>query len=153
MEGSAKIISLIARDEAEHLALSTHIIKNWQKGDDKEMQKIIKSCDKEVIEMYKTCVEEERQWANHLMKDGSIIGLNAKLLHDYVEWITNKRMKAIGFDPLYNHPASQNPLPWTQHWLSSKGMQIAPQETEIESYIIGGIKQDVKKDTFKKFTL
>ena len=153
MEGSAKIISLIARDEAEHLALSTHIIKNWQKGDDKEMQKIIKSCDKEVIEMYKTCVEEERQWANHLMKDGSIIGLNAKLLHDYVEWITNKRMKAIGFDPLYNHPASQNPLPWTQHWLSSTALQVAPQETEVESYVVGGIKQDVTDDTFKGFKL
>ena len=153
MEGSAKIISLIARDEAEHLALSTHIIKNWQKGDDKEMQKIIKSCDKEVIEMYKTCVEEERQWANHLMKDGSIIGLNAKLLHDYVEWITNKRMKAIGFDPLYDHPASQNPLPWTQHWLSSTALQVAPQETEVESYVVGGIKQDVTDDTFKGFKL
>ena len=111
MEGSAKIISLIARDEAEHLALSTHIIKNWQKGDDKEMQKI------------------------------------------YVEWITNKRMKAIGFDPLYNHPASQNPLPWTQHWLSSTALQVAPQETEVESYVVGGIKQDVTDDTFKGFKL
>ena len=153
MEGSAKIISLIARDEAEHLALTTHIIKNWQQGDDKEMQKIIKSCDKEVIEMYKTCVEEEKAWAEHLMKDGSIIGLNAKLLGDYVEFITNRRMKAIGFDPLFDRPANQNPLPWTQHWLSSSALQVAPQETEVESYVVGGIKQDVTDDTFKGFKL
>ena len=153
MEGSAKIISLIARDEAQHLALTTHIIKNWQQGDDKEMQKVIKSCDKEVIEMYKTCVEEEKAWAEHLMKDGSIIGLNAKLLGDYVEFITNRRMKAIGFDPIYDRPANTNPLPWTQHWLSSSGLQVAPQETEVESYVVGGIKQDVTDDTFKGFKL
>ena len=153
MEGSAKIISLIARDEAQHLALTTHIIKNWQQGDDKEMQKVIKSCDKEVIEMYKTCVEEEKAWAEHLMKDGSIIGLNAKLLGDYVEFITNRRMKAIGFDPIYDRPANTHPLPWTQHWLSSSGLQVAPQETEVESYVVGGIKQDVTDDTFKGFKL
>ena len=153
MEGSAKIVSLIARDEAQHLALTTHIIKNWQQGDDKEMQKVIKSCDKEVIEMYKTCVLEEKAWAEHLMKDGSIIGLNAKLLGDYVEFIANRRMKAIGFDPLFDRPANQNPLPWTQHWLSSSALQVAPQETEVESYVVGGIKQDVTDDTFKGFKL
>jgi ribonucleoside-diphosphate reductase beta chain len=144
MEGSAKIISLIARDEAQHLALTTHIIKNWQQGDDKEMQKVIKSCDKEVIDMYKTCVEEEKAWAEHLMKDGSIIGLNAKLLGDYVEFITNRRMKAIGFDPIYDRPANTNPLPWTQHWLSSSGLQVAPQETEVESYVVGGINHNTQ---------
>ena len=153
MEGSAKILSLIARDEATHLNLSTHVIKAWQKGDDKEMTKAMKGLDKQVIEMFKNCVEEEKAWARHLFKDGSIIGLNEKLLGQYVEFIANKRLKALGYDPLYDIPASQNPLPWTQHWLSSKGMQVAPQETEVESYIVGGIKQDVKKGQFSKFKL
>jgi ribonucleoside-diphosphate reductase beta chain len=82
-----------------------------------------------------------------------MIGLNDKLLYNYVEWIANKRMKAVGLDPIYDIPARNNPLPWTQHWLSSKGQQNAPQETEIESYVVGGIKQDVKGDTFAGFAL
>jgi ribonucleoside-diphosphate reductase beta chain len=153
MEGSAKILSLIARDEATHLNLSTHVIKAWQKGDDAEMTKAMKGTEKTVIQMFKDCVEEEKAWAKYLFKDGSIIGLNEKLLGNYVEWIANKRLRALGYDPLYDVSASQNPLPWTQHWLSSKGMQVAPQETEVESYIVGGIKQDVKKGQFSKFKL
>ena len=153
MEGSAKIISLIARDESQHLALSTHIIKNWQQGDDPEMTKIVNENKDTVYNMYKLCVEEEKAWAKHLMKDGSIIGLNELLLGQYVEFIANKRLKAIGLEPIFDQPVNQNPLPWTQHWLSSAGLQVAPQETEVESYIVGGVKQDVTKDTFKDFKL
>ena len=153
MEGSAKIISFIARDEATHLNLSTQVIKNWHDGDEAEMKKIAEQCKDEVRSMYELCVEEEKAWARHLMKDGSIIGLNEKLLGDYVEFVANKRLKAIGFDPLFDRPANANPLPWTQHWLSSAGLQVAPQETEVESYIIGGVKQDVDKDTLKGFKL
>ena len=153
MEGSAKIISLIARDEATHLNLSTQVIKNWHKDDDKQMTKAIKGLDNTVIDMFKNCVEEEKAWARHLFRDGSIIGLNEKLLGSYVEWIANKRLKAIGYDPIYDIPANANPLPWTQNWLSSAGLQVAPQETEVESYIIGGLKQDVDDKTFENFEL
>ena len=153
MEGSAKIISLIARDESQHLALSTHIIKNWQQGDDAQMLKIVKEEKDSVYEMFKACVEEEKAWAKHLMRDGTIIGLNQLLLGRYVEFVANKRLKAIGLDPIFDQPVTQNPLPWTQHWLSSAGLQVAPQETEVESYIGGGVKQDVEKDTFKGFKL
>ena len=103
--------------------------------------------------MFKKTVEEEKSWANYLFKEGSMIGLNEKLLQNYVEWIANRRMKAIGLDPVFDQVARNNPLPWTQHWLNSKGQQNAPQETEIESYIVGGIKQDVKKYTFAGFSL
>jgi len=153
MEGSAKIISLIARDEATHLNLSTQVIKNWHKDDDPGMTKAIKGLEPIVIDMFKKCVEEEKAWAKHLFRDGSIIGLNEKLLGDYVEWIANKRLKAIGYDPIYDQSANANPLPWTQHWLSSAGLQVAPQETEVESYIIGGVKQDVDDKTFENFEL
>lgn len=153
MEGSAKILSLIARDEATHLNLSTHVIKNWQKGDDADMLKIMKECEGTVMDMWQKGVAEEKAWAGHLFRDGSIIGLNEKLLGQYVEHIANKRLKALGLDQVFATSAAQNPLPWTQHWLSSKGLQVAPQETEVESYLIGGIKQDVQKDTFKSFSL
>jgi ribonucleoside-diphosphate reductase beta chain len=154
MEGSAKIISLIARDEAQHLALSTHVLKLWAQGkDDPEMAKIAKECEDEVYAMWRDCVDEEKDWAEYLFKDGSMIGLNAALLNQYVEYIANRRLKALGYNAIFDAPVNTNPLPWTQHWLSSSGLQVAPQETEVESYIIGGIKQDVDTDSLKGFTL
>ena len=153
MEGSAKIVSLIARDENQHLVLTQQILKKWQDGDDPDMIEIMEEEEEYVYDMFRKCVEEEKAWAEYLFKDGSMIGLNDKLLHQYVEWIANKRMKAIGLNPIYDIPLRNNPLPWTEHWISSKGLQVAPQETEVESYIVGGIKQDVKKDTFSGFKL
>ena len=153
MEGSAKIISLISRDENQHLVLTQNIMKNWMNGDDPEMQQIAEEEKDNVISMFKNAVREEKEWAEYLFKDGSMIGLNDKLLSQYVEWIANKRMKALGLDPIYDQPLRNNPLPWTQHWISSKGLQVAPQETEVESYVVGGIKQDMKKNSFSGFKL
>jgi ribonucleoside-diphosphate reductase beta chain len=153
MEGSAKIISLIARDENQHLVITQNILNKWREGDDSEMQQIAKEEEEWVKSAFDNCVNEEKRWAQYLFKDGSMIGLNDKLLHQYVEWIANRRMKAIGIKPLYDISAKNNPLPWTEHWISSKGLQVAPQETEVESYVVGGIKQDLKKDTFAGFQL
>ena len=153
MEGSAKIISLIARDENQHLALTQNIINNWRKGDDPDMVEIVKEEEQWTCDMFDKCVKEEKAWADYLFKDGSMIGLNDKLLQQYVEWIANRRLRSIGLKPQYDIPAKNNPLPWTEHWISSKGLQVAPQETEVESYVVGGIKQDVKKDTFSGFKL
>ena len=153
MEGSAKIISLIARDESQHLVLTQQIIKAWQNGDDEEMVGIAAEEKSNIIDMFKNAVEEEKAWASYLFKDGSMIGLNEKLLSQYVEFTANRRLRALGFDPLYDIGIRNNPLPWTQYWLNSKGQQNAPQETEIESYVVGGIKQDVTKETFKGFSL
>ena len=153
MEGSAKILSLIARDESQHLVLTQNILNKWRDGDDKEMQKIAAEEEDFVKDMFQTTVDEEKMWADYLFKNGSMIGLNERLLHNYVEWIANRRMKAIGIKPMFDIPAKNNPLPWTEHWLNSKGQQNAPQETEIESYVIGGIKQDVKSDSFAGFSL
>jgi ribonucleoside-diphosphate reductase beta chain len=153
MEGSAKIISLIARDENQHLALTQNILNKWREGDDPEMQQIAKEEEEWVYKMFDRAVNEEKKWADYLFKDGSMIGLNDKLLQQYVEWIANRRLKAIGLKPKYDISANNNPLPWTQHWISSKGLQVAPQETEVESYVVGGIKQDVTKNTFSGFKL
>ena len=153
MEGSAKIISLIARDENQHLVLTQTILNNWKKGDDPDMIEIMKEEEDWTYEAFKKCVDEEKRWAEYLFKDGSMIGLNDKLLQQYVEWIANRRMKSIGLKPIYDIPARNNPLPWTEHWISSKGLQVAPQETEVESYVVGGIKQDVTEETFSGFKL
>ena len=153
LEGSAKIIGLIARDESQHMTVTQNILNNWKKGDDPDILEIAKEEEANVYNMFKQCVDEEKSWAEYLFKDGSIIGLNEKLLSKYVEWTANRRLKSIGLKPVFDTPISNNPLPWTAHWLSSKGMQVAPQETEVESYLIGSIKQDVKKDTFAGFKL
>ena len=153
MEGSAKIISLIARDENQHLAITQNILNKWRAGDDPEMKQIMKEEEEWTYKAFDRAVNEEKRWADYLFKDGSMIGLNDKLLQQYVEWVANRRLKAIGLKPQYDIAASANPLPWTQHWISSKGLQVAPQETEVESYVVGGIKQDVKKDTFSGFQL
>ena len=153
MEGSAKIISLIARDENQHLAITQNILNKWAQGDDPEMKQIMKEEEEWTYRAFDRAVNEEKRWADYLFKDGSMIGLNDKLLQQYVEWIANRRLKAIGLRPQYDIAAKNNPLPWTQHWISSKGLQVAPQETEVESYVVGGIKQDVKKDTFSGFQL
>ena len=153
MEGSAKIISLIARDENQHLVITQNILNKWKKGDDPDMQKIAKEEEPWLIRTFENAVNQEKLWAEYLFKDGSMIGLNDKLLQQYVEWIANRRMKTIGLKPIYDIAAKNNPLPWTEHWISSKGLQVAPQETEVESYIVGGIKQDVKGDTFAGFSL
>ena len=153
MEGSAKIISLIARDENQHTVLTQNIMKKWMDGDDPVMSQIVEEERDTVIGMFKNAVNEEKEWAQYLFKDGSMIGLNDKLLVKYVEWTANKRMRALGLPPAYDIPIRSNPLPWTEHWISSKGLQVAPQETEVESYVVGGIKQDMKKNAFSGFKL
>ena len=152
MEGSAKILSLIARDESQHLAMSQHIIKAYlTKENDKVMNKVIKDTNKDVYKIFDDAVKQEKDWASYLFSKGSMIGLSEKLLHQYVEYMANRRMKAIGLEPKFDQRT--NPLPWMNHWLNSRNLQNAPQETEIESYIVGGIKQDVEKDQFKRFKL
>ena len=153
MEGNAKIISLIARDESQHMTITQNILNKWKQGDDPDMVEIAQEEEKNVYEMFNKCVEEEVIWADYLFRDGSMIGLNAKLLQKYVEWTANRRMKSIGLKPIFDAPLNNNPLPWTEHWLSSKGLQVAPQETEVESYVIGGITQDVEENTFADFQL
>ena len=153
MEGSAKIISLIARDENQHLVITQNILNKWREGDDPEMQQIATEEQEWIISAFKKCVDEEKRWAEYLFKDGSMIGLNDKLLFSYVEWIANRRMKSIGIKPIYDIAAKNNPLPWTEHWISSKGLQVSPQQTQVQSYIVGGIKQDVAATTFAGFQL
>lgn len=150
MEGNAKIIKLIARDENVHLASTQQMLKLLPQ-DDKDFAKIQKECAEECKQMFIDAVEQEKTWAEYLFKDGSIIGLNAELLKQYVEFIAAKRMRAVNLEAIYN--SGTNPLPWTQAWITGGSVQVAPQETEISSYVIGGTKQDVDNKTFKGFSL
>lgn len=150
MEGNAKIIKLIARDENVHLASTQQMLKLLPQ-EDKDFAKIKEETHDDCKQMFLDAVEQEKAWADYLFKDGSIIGLNAELLKQYVEFIAGKRMHAVGQEKIFN--TGTNPLPWTQKWIAGGDVQVAPQETEISSYVIGGTKQDVTQDTFKGFSL
>jgi ribonucleoside-diphosphate reductase beta chain len=153
MEGSAKIISKIALDERLHLFLTQNILTKWKQGDDPDMVQIAKEEEALCYHMFENTVNEEKNWAHYLFKDGSMIGLSEKLLCNYIEWIANRRMKAIGFKPLYDISSKNNPLPWTEKWLNSRNEQVPPQEENISSYVVGGIKQDVSPTAFANFKL
>jgi len=148
MEGNAKIIKLIARDENVHLASTQQLLKILPK-EDEDFARIQEETRDECISMFYRVVEQEKSWAHYLFKEGSMIGLNEQLLCEYVDHIAAKRMGAIGL----NGKPGANPLPWTQKWISGSDVQVAPQETEITSYVIGGVKKDVDENTFKGFTL
>lgn len=148
MEGNAKIIKFIARDENVHLASTQQMIKLLAK-EDKDFEKIAVECADEVTAMFEQVAHQEKQWAKYLFKDGTMIGLNENLLCEYVDWITNKRLYSLG---LSNNRGGSNPLPWTQKWIQGGEVQVAPQETEITSYIVGGIKKDLDDNTFKGFS-
>jgi ribonucleoside-diphosphate reductase beta chain len=150
MEGNAKIIKLIARDENLHLASTQNLIKLLPK-DDPDFAQIKVECAAEVEKIFADVINQEKAWARYLFKDGAIIGLNEKLLCDYVDFIADKRMKTAGVTSTIKINA--NPLPWTQKWIAGFDVQVAPQETEITSYVSGGVKQDVDASTFKGFSL
>jgi len=150
MEGNAKIIKFIARDENVHLAATQQILKLLPK-DDSDFEKIKVECAKEVEDMFNAVISQEKAWAEYLFKDGSMIGLNTTLLCEYIDWIGHKRMSAAGIHTSYK--SGSNPLPWTQKWISGSEVQVAPQETEISSYVVGGVNLDVDENTFKGFSL
>ena len=151
MEGNAKIIKFIARDENTHLAGTTVMIKKLL-AEDPDYVKIAKEMEKQSTQLYVDVIEQEKEWAEFLFKDGSMIGLNSKLLSDYVEWIGCKRMRVLSLPCPYTTPQA-NPLPWTQKWIGGSNVQVAPQETEISSYVTGGVKQDATPETMATLSL
>jgi ribonucleoside-diphosphate reductase beta chain len=150
MEGNAKIIKLIARDENVHLG-STQTLLKLLPTDDPDYTTIREETHAECEAMFLEAAAQEKAWAHYLFKDGSMIGLNEVLLSQYVDWLTCKRMTAVGLN--CHIKTGSNPLPWTQKWIAGAEVQVAPQETEISSYVIGGTKQDVDGNTFKGFSL
>lgn len=152
MEGNAKIIKMIARDEALHLNGTQHMINLMQNGkDDPEMVEIAKECTQEAINIFRVAAEQEKDWADYLFKDGSIIGLNRDILCQYIEYITNTRMMAVGLPAIFD--AKSNPIPWINAWLVSDNVQVAPQETEITTYLVGQIDSDLDDVDLDDFEL
>ncbi len=153
MEGNAKIIKLIARDEALHLTSTQHMLNLMRGGSEgAEWAQIAQDLQQECFDLFVKAAEQEKEWASYLFKDGSMIGLNKDILCQYVEYITNHRMLAVGL-PVAFPKSTQNPIPWINAWLSSDNVQVAPQEVEISSYLIGQIDAEVKTEDLEGFEL
>ncbi|AWS52010.1 MULTISPECIES: class Ia ribonucleoside-diphosphate reductase subunit beta [Providencia] len=152
MEGNAKIIKLIARDEALHLTGTQHMLNLLRSGqDDPEMAEIAAECEQECYDLFVQAAEQEKEWADYLFSEGSMIGLNKDILCQYVEYITNIRMQAVGLKLPFE--ARSNPIPWINAWLVSDNVQVAPQEVEVSSYLVGQIDSQVDTDDLSDFEL
>lgn len=150
MEGNAKIIKLIARDENLHLASTQYMLRELRRRDP-EFDDIAKETQDECIKMFQDAIDQEKEWATYLFKHGSMVGLNEKILCDYVDYIAKQRMKAVNLP--CDISISQNPLPWTLKWIGGKEMQAAPQEVNQTQYRIGSLKSDVTSSTFEGLDL
>lgn len=154
MEGNAKIIRLIARDEALHANGTQQIISIIKKGlEGEEFKNIAEECHDEVIKIFSDVADQEKEWANYLFSKGSVIGLSKDILCNYVEYITDIRLKSIGFESLFGTNTDYNPLPWMESWLSSDAVQVAPQETELTSYLVGSVDSNIDSEQFDDFKL
>lgn len=152
MEGNAKIIKLIARDEAIHLNTTQTILNIFRNfKDDADMSRWLYELEPEIIGIYQTVADQEKEWAKYLFKDGSMVGLNESILCDYVEYLTDIRMQAIGLTGIYGR--KNNPLPWMNNWLSSDNFAPSPQEVELSSYLVGQINASLEADEFSDFEL
>ncbi|MEX0447611.1 class Ia ribonucleoside-diphosphate reductase subunit beta [Xenorhabdus sp. SGI246] len=152
MEGNAKIIKLIARDEALHLTGTQHMLNLLRSGqDDPEMAEIAQECEQQCYDLFVQAAEQEKEWADYLFKDGSMIGLNKDILCQYVEYITNIRMQAVGLKLPFE--TRSNPIPWINSWLVSDNVQVAPQEVEVSSYLVGQIDSEVNTEDLSGFEL
>lgn len=149
MEGNAKIIALINRDENLHLAITQNILKIMHSEPSEGFMEIAKKYKEQVFTMYEDAAKEEMEWAKYLFKDGSILGLNDEILIKYMKWLTNKRASGIGIGNIFEN--ADNPINWIKNWTESKDVQEAPQETEKESYTSGSFKQDVDQVVFKDY--
>lgn len=151
MEGNAKLIKLICRDENVHLATTQTLLRLMRK-DDPEFEEIRTEMTPIVTKMFVDAIEQEKAWAKFLFQDGSILGLNESILSEYIEWIGTRRIRALGYDSPYS-VSKTNPLPWTEKWISGSNVQPAAQETQITSYLIGGVDQNLTPDFLKQFEL
>ncbi len=150
--GNANIIQLIARDENLHLSGTQHILNLWHHSkDDPQMAEISKRLRAQGLQIFLDVVDQEKQWAEYLFKDGSMIGLNTQILHSYTEFLADQRLAALGFEPQFN--IKSDPLPWMKHYLESDEVQNANQENEGISYLIGQLDSDVSMADLKKITL
>lgn len=147
MEGNAKIMKFIARDEQLHLKGTQYQIRQWQLGTDgDEWVQVAKECEEKAVRIFMEVNQQEKDWAIHLFRDGGLPGLNVEILHKFIDYLTVSRMKAVGLPCSIVLESTHHPIPWIREYLNSDTVQAAPQEVEISSYLVAQIDNDVDSD-------
>ena len=142
--GNGNIISLILQDEILHAEWTAWIINNVAK-DDPDFVQLDQECAEEVYAMYMEVISEEKAWADYLFSKGVVIGLNADILKNFVDYTAFTRLKEIGIKYLGEHP-KQSPIPWFNKHTNINKKQSALQETESTNYVIGAMSDNVSYD-------
>ncbi|WP_410406898.1 class Ia ribonucleoside-diphosphate reductase subunit beta [Escherichia coli] len=151
LEGNTKIMRFIARDEALHCEGTERMIRFMRTGREGLLWKEIAADEENVIyDTMKSVAEQEMNWADYLFKDGSMIGLNADILKTYVKYRTNLAMNRLGLKALFPE-VTTDPLVWMNKWLLTDTLQIAPQEAEQSTYLVGQIDSTVDKASLSQF--
>ncbi|WP_151193044.1 class Ia ribonucleoside-diphosphate reductase subunit beta [Cysteiniphilum sp. JM-1] len=155
LEGCGKIMKLIARDESVHLTSTQHMINIILSGKDgdTELTEIAHNLHDEAQAIFKEAIAQEKAWAKYLFSQGSILGLNEQILCQYIDYLAKERMQAVGLNTDDIIAPKGNPIPWINHYLNSDNVQVAPQETEISSYLVGQIDSNVADNAFSGFEL
>ena len=136
MEGNAKIIKFIQRDEALHFATTQNLIKILKEEDKEGFTSIVKRSEDKIYAFYEQAAKNEIEWAEYLFSKGSLLGLNAEVLGGYSKWLCDARLRSLGYKKIFNQ--KDNPIAgWLDSYLDSSKVQAAPQETELQSYKIG----------------
>lgn len=152
MEGNAKIMKFIARDEQLHLKGTQYIIRQLQLGTDgDEWVQIAKECEQEAVDIFMEVNSQEKEWAAHLFKDGTCPGINTQSMCAFVDYLTVSRMKQCGLPCPITDAPTKHPYPWIREYLNSDLVQAAPQEVEISSYLVAQIDNDVDQDVINSY--
>lgn len=149
LEGNAKIMKFIARDEQLHLKGTQYIIRQWQTGvDGDEWKQIAEELEGEATKIFLDVVEQEKEWVDHLFAMGAIPNLSPEILKTYVEYLADSRMRAAGLKSPFS--VRRHPLPWMRKWLNSDEVQNAAQEVEI-MYLVSQVNTDLTDDDYNRF--
>lgn len=152
MEGNAKIIKAISRDEHIHVAITQNILKILRDVPNEGFQDVVKDNEQKVYDMYGQAVRNEKEWAEYLFSQGPLLGLNSEILGQYIEWMANARLTSLGYKKIFDQP--MNPIRgWLDSFVDSKNTQPAPQEVELSSYRIASRDSDIKEEEFEGFEL
>ena len=152
MEGNAKIIKFIQRDESQHFAISQNILKILRDEDKEGFTSIVKKSEDKIYACYEQAAKNEIEWAQYLFSKGSLLGLNPTVLGDYSKWLCDNRLRSLGYKKIFNQ--KENPISgWLDSYLDSSKVQVAPQETEISAYKIGARDTNISEDSFDNIKL
>lgn len=145
VEGSAKVVKFIARDENAHLALVQTVLKLLPQ-DDPEFVTIAQDLQPQALAIFEEAADQEKQWVKYLFSKGAVLGLTEDILNRYIDYLLPRRLFAAGISR--TRGAGDHPLPWVEKWYSNTSTQVAPQEVEIASYLTSSVVNDLNNMEF-----